>query len=62
MTSDFSDFVIDMTYNTSSKAGEVIYYTGGHVLYDVAWLGNGSGTWKLYNTDDGSLEDSGSWS
>lgn len=61
MTSDFEDFEIDLTYDTKTKAGEVVYYIDSEKWYDMKWDTNGNGSWTVYDTSDGTVEDSGTW-
>lgn len=61
MTSDLDNFVINLTYHTDTKAGEVVYILDGKKWYDVIWDTHGSGSWTLYKDDGVTIEDSGTW-
>ena len=61
MTSDLDNFMINVTYHTDTKAGEVVYIIGGKKWYDIIWDTHGSGSWTLYEEDGVTIQDSGTW-
>jgi len=62
MTSELDNgFVINLTYHTDTKAGEVVYIIGGKKWYDILWDTHGNGQWTLYQEDGVMIQDSGTW-
>ena len=43
------------------NSGNIKYYLGGDLYYDISWTSSGTGSWTLYNFD-GSVSESGTWS
>ena len=57
---NFQDsFQLEITINTSTRAGSVSYFIDYVRKQDIAWDANGSGTWKTY--ENGAISASGSW-
>lgn len=60
MDSDLFELDIDMSVNTKTKAGSVVYYFEDVKTYEIQWNADGSGTWKYYDSQ-GNLVEQGAW-
>lgn len=55
------NFVINLTYHTDTKAGEVVYINNGKKWYDMIWDTHGNGSWTLYKDDGVTVDTNGTW-
>ena len=56
----FGDGKIVLTYNESTKAGSVEFYSSDVIYYSSTWDAAGNGTWAYYD-EEGNVADSGTW-
>jgi len=62
MTSETDNsFIINVTYHTDTKAGQVQYIVNSKLYYDMIWDTHGAGSWTLYGEDGVTVEAHDTW-
>lgn len=56
-----SNFKIVLNVNTKTKAGDVAYYTGTKLYYEIVWDALGNGSWTEYESDGITVRETGTW-
>lgn len=55
-----TDYYFNLTYDLTTKAGSINYYTGSTLTAKYTWDGTGHGTWQTLDSQ-GTITDSGTW-